>query len=352
MSENRKEKNKIKKHSGSASRFLMVGIGFILLLTAVSTFYLRFQTNGAMKLEQEYAQYDKHYVMITNDDSEYFWQSVYEGACEEGEKTNTYIERLGKNLTVSYTKAELLEIAIQAQVDGIIIEADESNEMVELINKAIRAGIPVVTVLNDCTNSERQSYVGVNNYTLGQKYAQQVIDASTEDTKNIMILIDADAEDSSQNIIYSGIRDAIEKTSTKEVPLVVETVSVNTKSTFSAEESIRDIFLNKEELPDIIICLDALNTTCAYQAAVDYNKVGEISIIGYYESETILKAIEHSIIFSTVTIDTTQMGAYCVESLNEYLNTGYVSDYITVDIKAINNSNVEEYLTNDTETVE
>ncbi len=99
MPENKKENNKIKKHSGSASRFLIIGIGFILLLTAVSIFYLRVQTNGTMKLEQEYSQYDKHYVMITNDDSEYFWQSVYEGASEEGEKTNTYIERLGKMIT-------------------------------------------------------------------------------------------------------------------------------------------------------------------------------------------------------------------------------------------------------------
>lgn len=351
-----KEKNqKIlkKQHHNTVSRFLLVGICFVVLLTGGSLFYLRFQTNQAIKLEEtEYTQYDQHYVLITNNNSEYFWQSVYEGACEEGEKTNTYIERLGKNLTVSYNKAELLEIAIQSQVDGIIIEADESNEMKDLINRAVDSGIPVVTVLNDSTQSERQSYVGVNNYTLGQEYAKQVSDASSDNMKNILILIDEDSGDTSQNIVYSGIRDAIEKERKEEEAFTVETAAVNTESTFSAEESIRDIFLSRNQLPDIIICLDALNTTCAYQAAVDYNKVGEINIIGYYESETILNAIDHNIIFSTVTIDTKQMGAYCVESLNEYLSTGYVSDYLSVDINVINKGNVEEYLTDETEAVE
>ncbi len=342
-----------KQHQNTVSRFLIAGICFVVLLTGSSLFYMRFQTNQAMKLEEtEYKQYDKHYVLITNNNSEYFWQSVYEGACEEGEKTNTYIERLGKNLTVSYSKAELLEIAIQSQVDGIIIEADETAEMKDLINRAVDAGIPVVTVLNDATQSERQSYVGVNNYTLGQEYARQVSEASTDNMKNVLILIDEDSEDSSQNIVYSGIRDAIENQRKETDGFTVETATVNTESTFSAEESIRDIFLSKNQLPDIIICLDALNTTCAYQAAVDYNKVGQINIIGYYQSETILNAIDHNIIFSTVTIDTKQMGAYCVESLNEYLNTGYVSDYLSVDIDVINKGNVEEYLTNETETVE
>lgn len=43
--------------------------------------------------------------------------------------------------------------------------------------------------------------------------------------------------------------------------------SVDDTNAFSVEESVRDIFMG-EEIPDILICLNELNTTCAYQAVV------------------------------------------------------------------------------------
>ena len=80
-------------------------------------------------------------------------------------------------------------------------------------------------------------------------------------------------------------------------------VSVDDTNAFSVEESIRDIFM-EEELPDIIICLNELNTTCVYQAVVDYNKVGEVSILGYYDSETIINAIDRNVIYAKWNIKT------------------------------------------------
>ena len=96
-----------------------------------------------------------------------------------------------------------------------------------------------------------------------------------------------------------------------------------------------------------MVCLTAIDTRCAYQAVVDYNKVGVIDIIGYYDSELILSAIQKDIIYSTMTIDAKQMGAYCVEALNEYMQTGQVSDYFSVDLYVINKYNINDYLKTD-----
>ena len=120
-------------------------------------------------------------------------------------------------------------------------------------------------------------------------------------------------------------------------------VSVDDTNAFSVEESIRDIFM-EEELPDIIICLNELNTTCVYQAVVDYNKVGKVYILGYYDSETIINAIDRNVIYATVSIDTDQMGRYCVDALSEYHELGYTSQYFTADIELIKKSNVHKYL--------
>lgn len=42
----------------------------------------------------------------------------------------------GINLSQDYTREELMQIAISSGVDGIIVTADESDEMTGLINKA------------------------------------------------------------------------------------------------------------------------------------------------------------------------------------------------------------------------
>ncbi|MDD2973225.1 MAG: substrate-binding domain-containing protein [Lachnospiraceae bacterium] len=349
------------------NKIAFVSIGIILVMIIITTGSLLFFKTQLMhtaqkEISQAKRNYDNYYVMINSDNNSSFWQSVFQGATEQAEATNTYVEVLGENLSVDYSEAEQMEIAIESKVDGIIVEANESLQMRKLIDEAVTAGIPVVTALGDNTSSTRQSYVGISSYNLGREYGKQVnsiadsIYGAQEQTDNMMtninplqvlVLINANAEDSSQNIVFSGIQEAVENQSDYSGKINLEAKAINTEGAFAAEESIRNIFMTEEQPPDIIICLNELNTTCVYQAVVDYNQVGQINIIGYYNSETILKAIDRSVIYSTISVDTKQMGAYCVDALNEYGESGYVSEYYAVDTTLINGDNVRNYLGGD-----
>ena len=44
---------------------------------------------------------------------------------------------------------------------------------------------------------------------------------------------------------------------------------MNTATSFDAEEDIRNIFVRRQQIPDILICLDLVSTECAMQALVD-----------------------------------------------------------------------------------
>ena len=57
-----------------------------------------------------------------------------------------------------------------------------------------------------------------------------------------------------------------------------------------------------------------------------------------------MKAIERNVIYATVSVDTMQMGKYCVDALTEYHELGYTSQYFTTDITLIYKDNVSEYL--------
>lgn len=322
------------------------GLSLILIAVILLGLFFCYQKLLEVRSGEDgtYETYDRHYVMITGSEDSELWDKVYESALEEGKIRGVYVERFGNNLAVNYDRNQLLKIAIEAAVDGIIVTGDEEEETVELINEAVDGGIPVVTVLRDSTGSRRQCFVGSNSYNIGQEYGHQIlkilaedsVEEQTEDeTQKVLVLVDESRTDTSQNLILLGIRETLERKLGENHPVVVETAPVDNRRSFSSEESIRDIFLDTEEMPDILVCLNAVYTRCAYQAAVDYNKVGTMRILGYYDSDVILDAVAKDIIDSTITLDTVQMGQLCVEALDEYVNTGYTNSYLAVDTHLI-----------------
>lgn len=335
-----------KKNSTTWLIGLAVGaviITVVLMLFVFRFFVKNFQNDGQAEV------YSKYYVMIVEDRKSDFWQAIYESAFNTGLEQGIYVELLGDNLLQNYSNIELLQIATYSGADGIIIEADESETMSDMINNTVDAGIPVVTLYTDNTQSKRCSYVGKGNYDIGREYGRQVLNIAKREKKSqdVLVLVDMNNRDTSQNIVWSGIQETIiQENDNEEIQFNLSMEAIDDTSPFTVEESIRNLFM-EEEIPDIIICLNELNTACVYQAVVDYNKVGEVSILGYYTSDTILKGIYRNVIDATVTVDTKQMGQYCVDALVEYETLGNTSDYFAADITLVTKDNVSEYMGGD-----
>jgi ribose transport system substrate-binding protein len=312
-------------------------LGVLIMITGM-IYYKYYVTGLKISDTEEFSEYAYHYAIISEEEDATFWDAIYQGACEKGKEQNVFVEEMGHNLSKDYSLKDLFKIAIAAGVDGIILEPNGQEGIADLIQDADQAGIPVVTVLQDEAGSERKSYIGVNSYTQGQIYGKEVMDIVKTGKKNIVILMSQNSTDASHNMIYSSI---LEATNTFEVS--VKSIIMNEESSFGSEEEIRKLIMDENNPTDLLVCLTAADTLSAYQAVVDYNKVGQVDIIGYYDSDIILSAIEKDIIHSTMTIDANQMGAYCVEALTEYRETGNVSDYYSVDIDIINKNNYLKY---------
>lgn len=346
------EKTQAPKRNFSGLMLLPVFLSVIcVVFTVMMAGYVLWFYQGGYQEETAGDVYDRYYIMITQEGKSAFWQSVYQGACERALEENVYVDWLGSDQMQGYSVEEQMEIAIASGVDGIIVTADESEEMTALIDRAAENEIPVVTLYGDNTRSARCSFVGVGSYNLGREYGRQALKivkekpaelGTPERPIRVTLLVNSYANSLDQNIIYSGIQEAIEQ-ERGETAVEISLQAVDDTNAFSVEESVRDIFLG-DSVPDILICLNELNTTCAYQAVVDYNKVGSVSILGQYTSDTILNAIDRNVIYATVNIDTPQMGGFCIDALQEYHDLGYTSQYFTADISLISKENVDEYL--------
>lgn len=329
--------------------WILLSLAFVSV--AVVGFFMLSKYRNAVKQTSTTENYDQYYVMIVDDNRSSYWSSIYESAHAYGLEQGIYVDLMGDNLLQSYSKEELLEIAIASDVDGIIVSAEESESFVNLIDQAIDKGIMVVTLQDDAANSKRLSYIGLGNYNLGREYGKQILNLAGHFTDNylpggktvinVTMLVDAKVKESGIELLSS----AITETASQNDNIMINTtfVAVDSTNTFAAEEKIRDIFMEGTQ-PDVIVCLSELTTICAYQTVVDYNKVGQVDILGYYTSDTILNAIDHGVISATMVIDTEQLGKYCVDALNEYHLYGNTSQYYSADITIVNKGNVSLYI--------
>ena len=343
--------------------FLFSIITFISAAAIFGVAFYFFRLKMTNPTEEKEEEYNRYYAMICDDCRSSFWQKVYQGAAAAAEKSGSYVELFGSNLSYDYSTEELMEIAVSSSVDGIMVLGNGEDEMTGLINRAESAGIPVVTMYTDNAMSERKSFVGVSAFNIGNEYGRLILNAINE--KKRLLRESGEADDGTvsvtvffdekrllfdQSVILSGINDTLSREAPEE-SFSLKTVSVDDSTPFSVEECMRDLFMEKE-VPDVMVCLSELDTTCAYQAAIDYNMVGRVYILGYYDSLKILNAISRNVVYSSLAVDTEELGAYCVEALDEYIASGYTSQYFSADVTIIDRFNVAEFLKKEEETDE
>ena len=292
------------------------------------------------------ASYEKHYLMISGEENNLMWDSIYESASKAAKEEDAYVELISPQQGDSYTQADYLRIGIASQVDGIILEADGSSEEEALIQEALEDGIPVVTVLTDDSSSARISFVGLNSYQLGNAYTEQILGLLKKDqSTNVMLLSNSQSKTQETNLIYYQIKKELEEKKAKEQDVTITEYSINSSSDFDTEEFVRDIFVNGESLPDVLVCMDEVVTECVYQALVDYNEVGNVDVVGFYYSDVILDAISKGIISSAIALDMEEVGRYSINALEEYFSLGHTSSYYSVGQHVITRENAGTYRT-------
>lgn len=333
-----KKKETKSAYGNKALRIMIIGTTIMLLATLITVVLFTYVMNKLNYIgRSELTDYKGHYVFIADKEEEDFWQEVYESAYNQAEKDNIYVEYLEKSLGVNYTNADLFRVAINSSVDGIIFGGTADDEIADLINQAVSHNIGVVLLQNDADQTGRQCFVGVNNYELGQEYARQIarmFNPSEYGDKSIDIIISTNVPEGVGNVFTIAMEDFFSDRFPAFKMPEISIVRVDTQDLFSVEEDIRNLLL-QDDLPDAMICLNSTYTQCTFQALVDLNKVGETQLVGYFVNDNILDAIDKQIIYSTISIDTQQMGISGVEALEEYCNEGYTNSYIPVNISII-----------------
>ena len=304
-------------------------------------YYRIWEDQNPNNKEEEVKAYKYHCAFIASDSEDPFGKNIYEGAKRAGEEVGIYVEYFGENLSLNYKEDELLEIAIAAKVDAIILKGAGSSSTGKLINQAIEQGIAVVTVSEDDMNSKRCSFIGINKFKMGYDLCAEALSDEEKGQGEIMVLFDQLGDNTDNTIAISGAKRYLDENS-GDYTLI--TPSIDSSESYNVEEQIRMLLREKSQRPDIVICTSLAQTQSVYQTLIDLNCVGDIKVIGFYYTQSILEEIEKDIIQATYVIDAEEMGRHAVNSISEYKKYGYVSDYVSVEAEIINEENIKEWL--------
>ena len=318
-------KKKNRPNSVLMGMLICIVIAFAVTLGGFAILRRQMAKTGLEETKEQ--SYEAHYAFIVDNPEDEYWQQVYEAAKEEGKKQNIYVEQISDNVSQTYETKEYMDIAIAEKVDGILLQSS-SKAVGSEMNAAMEAGIPVVTMLHDNYSGRRCAFVGVNDSSLGDSYAELIQENISKKKNDVLVLMEKNGDLGESNLVLQTIRQKVQGAKIR-VQLLEET------DEFATEKAVRDIILDEKQCPDVLVSLSLSGTAYAYQAVVDYSKVGTVKIIGAYENDEIRRGLGKKVIAASVAIDSEAIGKTAIQALQEYKKNGIVNEYQMIQQKVI-----------------
>jgi ribose transport system substrate-binding protein len=110
---------------------------------------------------------DENYFLIVVNSQVPYWQTAGAGFLQEAEAMRVHAQFTGPETYDPKAQLQAFRDAVQKKPTGILVSPADSDLMKDDIDKAIAAGIPVITIDSDAPESKRLFFIGTNNYQAG-----------------------------------------------------------------------------------------------------------------------------------------------------------------------------------------
>ena len=110
---------------------------------------------------------DEFYVLISANLQVPYWQAAGAGLSNAAAQMKVRSDFQGPQNYDTKAERDALDAAVQKKATGILLAVTDPSLLKDGIDKAVAAGIPVITVDSDAPASKRLFFIGTNNYQAG-----------------------------------------------------------------------------------------------------------------------------------------------------------------------------------------
>jgi len=183
-----------------------------------------------------------------------------------------------------------MKTSIAMKPAGIVIYPP-GPELGPVINQAIEAGIPVVTICGDVPGSKRIAFVGVNQYevgVVGGEYLAKILNYKGK--IGALIMIPPMFQER-----YQGYKDTFAK-----YPGIEIVAENNTEADFSRGIAVAKAMLVAYPDLDAFICVDSVGAMSAVTAVKEAGLVGKVKIMGMDRNNDTVTKVGEGLIEASV----------------------------------------------------
>ncbi|MGI8995059.1 MAG: sugar ABC transporter substrate-binding protein [Pyrinomonadaceae bacterium] len=256
-------------------------------------------------------------------------------------------QKLGVNLIVQAAEREvdvekqmqIVENLIQTKVAALCVTPSGSREIVPAIDKANRAGIPVLIIdtrVDAKALSEAQgkiaSFIGSDNYE-GGKFAGEYIAKRLGGKGKVAVLEGIPGHETGDSRLR-GFRDALKATPGIEI-VASQTANWERDQGFNV---FQNILQSHPDVQAVFACSD-LMALGAVEAIAAAKMTGQITVVGFDAADEAREAVRRGAMDATVAQSPSTMGALAVENAYRLINGEQIKEEIVVPIKLITKEN-------------
>ncbi len=261
---------------------------------------------------------DEKYVMVSNVAAHPYWLDAQYGGEDAAAQLGVGWVYTGPAEFDTPAQVTALEQMIATKPAGLIVAALQPESLVAAIDKAIEAGIPVVTVDTDAPTSKRMTYLGTVNYEAGRAMGQRIAEVlgGTGQVGLASVPGQFNLEERIRGIqdVFSELYDG-----------AIEVVAVVDDKNDDAATT--DAVVAMLQANPGIGCVSSINAVGAGVAAAlrQTDNVGKVKAVTFDITEPIIASLEDGTIDSTMVQRTYMMTYVGVQMLHTY---NHRSDYL------------------------
>ena len=193
---------------------------------------------------------DEYYVLVSANLQVPYWKAAGAGFSHAATDFKVRADFTGPQTFDPKAERDALDQAVQKKATGILLDVTDVGLLKDSIDKAIAAGIPVITIDSDAPASKRLFFIGTNNYsagvTGGQRLAQEL-----KNKGNVVVFTNPDQPNMQERL--AGYKAALVRTPDIKITRVVD-IQGDPRIAF---DTTTEIVGKERDKVDAFVCLEA-----------------------------------------------------------------------------------------------
>jgi len=321
------------------NRFKSIAVFVLIALVSVFSVTGCGNSNGSPNTSDS-GDKQLNFVLITMDSMDQHWLSVKAGAEDKAEELGniSITFRAPADKTDPSEQMRMVEDAINQKADAILLAPLDSIALTPIVDKAVKADIPVIDIDSPLDTNKITSFIATDNAEAAAIAADTLADLIGG--KGKIAVINHQPGAGTAMLRENGFKKQIDS-KYPDIKIVATQYSSGDKAI--AMNQALDIMTANPDLAGFYACNEG-STVGVAQAIKQKNAVDKIKLVGFDKSEDTINAIKEGMIHATMVQNPYKMGQLAVQFAHDALNDKQVEKLVDTGVNVITKENVEEII--------